>query len=54
MPRFVRLFFLLACCAAPVPILAQTTMSASECPVLDVSDPEARNSLHSTKLANAP
>ncbi|MGO1462471.1 MAG: sensor domain-containing diguanylate cyclase [Marinobacter sp.] len=45
MSHFVRLLFLLACYAAPAPTFAQTTTPASECPVLDASDSEARNSL---------
>lgn len=42
---FARLLFLLACYAAPSLTLATTAMSASECPILDANDTQARNSL---------
>ncbi|MBQ0831440.1 diguanylate cyclase [Marinobacter sp.] len=45
MSLFARLFCLLACCALPTLALAQATVPASECPVLDANDPQARNSL---------
>lgn len=45
MSRFSRLLFLLACCAVPALALAQATLPVSGCPVLDASDPQARNSL---------
>lgn len=45
MSHFSRLLFLLACCAVPALALAQATLPVSGCPVLDASDPQARNSL---------